>query len=186
MSTQPIPATVPTILPGAPLPTGTAAPPTDPLDQAGALAWAKVIAQNMAYQINQNAALAYQKYTFPGWLQTYLNSGDWTMTPPNPPSEVMVVIDLTAAEPISSINFLPIGPPVCAIPAYSKIQPPPAPGTLGIGVHLAGNYWSELPTDTMPAGYTTPSPVTTQDGVTGLFQKIAGFANVGAWYLKIG
>jgi hypothetical protein len=183
---EPYPVTTsisPTILQPAPLPPGAVAP-TNPaattMDQE--IDWQKLAAQNWAYQQNQNTAALYLNFTFPNWLLNYQKTGDYTMVAPNPPNGV--VVEIVSDNPWQP-QFPAIGPPVCAMPSYAKIPPPPPPGTLGIGVRMfTTNYWSLLPSDTMPANYITPAPVETEDGVTGLFQKVV--YPFGGWYLKIG
>jgi len=173
----------PTIFQPAPLPPGAVAP-TSPATTTFAqeIIWQEMLAQNWAYQQNQNSASVYLNFVFPNWLLNYQKTGDYTMVPPNPPNGI--VVEIVGDNPWQP-QFPAIGPPVCAMPAYAKIPPPPPPGTLGIGVRMSTtNYWSLLPTDTMPANYITPDPATTADGVTGLFQKIV--YPFGGWYLKIG
>ena len=176
-------STPPTILQPAPLPPG-AAGPTNPaattVDQE--IEWQQMMAQNWAYQQNQNSASVYLNYVFPNWLMNYQKTGDYTMAPPNPPNGVVVEI---LGNNSWQLQFPAIGPPVCAMPLYAKIPAPPPPGTLGIGVRMSTtNYWSLLPNDTMPANYVTPVPVSASDDVMGIFQKIA--YPFGGWYLKIG
>jgi hypothetical protein len=188
MTPQPVIAATPTILPPAPLPAGAQAPSTAPLDVDAALAWIKAEAQAMAYQLNANAAANYLNFAFPNWLANYQHTGDWTMVPPQPPNAVMVEFAMPPAAGSSwfSPQFPAIGIPVCAMPPYTGIQPPPSPGNLAIGVHLCGDYWQVLPTDTIPGGYVTPAPVNTKDGTTGIFQKIGNPTDMFRWYLKVG
>ena len=181
-----IPATGSTpsvILQPAPLPPGATSPTNPATTTLGQeLDWQKMLAQSWAYQQNQNSASVYLNFVFPNWLSNYQKTGDYTMVPPEPPNGV--VVEILGDNPWQP-QFPAIGPPVCALPAYSKIPPPPPPGTLGIGVRMfTTNYWSLLPSDTMPPNYVTSEPVQTADGVTGLFQKIV--YPFGGWYLKIG
>jgi hypothetical protein len=175
----PTPSTI-SILQPSPLPSGAGAPSTDPFDMAAAKAWVALQAQAVAYQLNGNMRANYLNFAFPNFLLNYEKTGDWTMTPPQPPNGMLVQLD--SNNPFQP-QILQIGPPVATVPAYTHIQPPPAPGTLAIGVHLTGNYWQVLPNDTMPGGYTTPAPVTTADGTTGLFTKIV--YPFGGWWLKV-
>lgn len=169
-----------TILPPALLPPGATPPPASASDQAKQ-DWQYAQAQDRAYNWNAQASSDYLNYTFPNWLLNYEKTGDYTMVPPQPPLGLMVEID--SNNPWQP-NYVQIGLPVCAIPPYNHILPPPVPGTFGIGVHISGNYWQVLPTDNEAAGYITPSPVTTPDGTTGIFEKIV--YPFGGWYLKVG
>ena len=62
----------------------------------------------------------------------------------------------------------------------------PRPETSQLALHLSGDYWQVLPTDTIPNGYVTPAPVTTKDGTTGIFEKIGNPTEMFRWYLKVG
>ena len=78
------------------------------------------------------------------------------------------------------------GPPVCAMPAIPGVAPH-ATGTMLIGKQTAAPGWFAcLPGDITPAGTTNPG--TSQDGITGLFQKVGSPVGSGAgvgWFQLI-
>ena len=183
MTFQSVPTTTSTILPGAPLPTGAQAPSTDPFDMAAVKAWILAEAQDTAYRMNTAATVNYLSYAFPNWLLNYQKTGDYTMTPPQPSSSIVVQLNADWWNPQMIAN----AQPVCSIPAYTKLQPPSLPGTVAIGERIGATaYWRVLPADEAPDGYETPAPVTAADGVIGLFRRIWGVPAPGGWYLKIG
>lgn len=82
------------------------------------------------------------------------------------------------------------GQPVCAAlpihPMRGSVNDPKPPNVIDVGHAIpgAGNWFSVGDADTFAVGQTTP-PVTSEDGVTGIFQKFGAPVGPG-WYLKIG
>jgi hypothetical protein len=77
--------------------------------------------------------------------------------------------------------------PVCAMPplpyyASGNATPTPVPNTIHIGNRIGTSNWFQaLPGDTFPNGMTTP-PMTSADGVNGVFEKFGAPVGIG-WYL---
>lgn len=165
-----------TLLAPQPLPAGTVAP--TPNEGIPAIqAYLALFAQAEAYTANQNAANAYLTYQFPNWLLTYEKNNVPGPTPPAPPSMAMVDV----SNPWSpQLIYLQAAPPVCAIPAYTPIAPASPAGTIAIGAHDSGLYWNDLPADTYPPSQ-VPVAGTSQDGITGMWLKIA-FPGFGGWW----
>lgn len=169
-----------TLLPPAAIPEGASAPLNAAQSSVQDMQnWQAIEAQSRALAWNTDLASSYLNYTFPSWLSNY-EQGKVPPTdqPPTPPAGFMV--DVT--NPWNP-TYVQIGPQVCAIPTYTRIPLPSPPGTVAIGVHLVGNYWQALPTDTAPGGYTTPTPVLSSDGTLGIFQKIV--YPFGGWWYKV-
>lgn len=102
--------------------------------------------------------------------------------PPQPPNQSWM-----AAKGSNGWTYcvLVVGVPPCQ-PRVLKIPitGPAGPIVVKIGTQIPGTqYWFADQGDTAPAGYTTPDPVTTDDGITGWFQKLASIA---ARYKKVG
>jgi hypothetical protein len=164
-----------TLLAPQPLPPNTPNPaPTDSI--VDIQAFLALSAQNEAYIANQKAASAYLTFQFPNWLANYERLNVPGATPPDPPSGAMVDV----SNPWNP-EFLYIGPPVCAIPAYTPIAVPAPPGTVAIGSHDAGLYWNCLIADSAPGGYIAHA--TSQDGITGVWERIV--YPFGGWWQLI-
>jgi|SRR5579859_2417286 len=103
--------------------------------------------------------------------------------PPQPPKGYVV----SAPDP-SGFQWPVIGTePVCDMPPLpeDRFTPPVlVPNTFHVGHNIGGKWFSVGPNDTVAPGFNTPPGTTSDDGVSGTFQKFA--APVGAgWYLQI-
>jgi hypothetical protein len=101
-------------------------------------------------------------------------------TPPQPPAGYAAV---KASDGWTWV--IPTTDPVCAVPTVQTPPTPGPPGVVAIGSRIATtNFWAALPQDTASGHFTTPTPTTTQDGVTGFFTKIP--SPFGGWWEKVG
>jgi hypothetical protein len=156
----------------------TAPLPSNP-DIAEALASSATESINVAASLNQNLQQIYLT-GFQNWSQQVLAGKIPNTNPPQPPDAYI------AAQASDGWTFVIRGTdPVCAVPPIPSVPTIPPAGVVAIGSRIANtNYWACLPNDTAPAGYTTPQPTTTQDGVTGFFTKVMSPA--GGWWEKVG
>jgi hypothetical protein len=164
------------LLPPKQMPPNTPAPPPT----AGApviQAWYAEVMQDRAFNLDIQNADYYKTYTFTNWLVRYqLGGGFVPNTPPQPPTGLMVDV----SNPDNPL-LVYMGPPVCEIPPYEAIPQPPIPGTVAIGSHDTGFYWNKLVNDDAAGGYVTPTLTVSQDGMNGIWERIA--YPWGGWYL---
>ena len=158
----------------------------DQTNQAVVLANLTAVAQGRAYQWNHELATDYVNTIFANWNASY-QAGRiaWNANPPAPPAGLMVQPSADGW----SFSYPQVGPPVCAVPVYTRVPPPQgslAPGHVHVGVQEPGvaDWWTAGADDTVPDGFVTPDPVTADDGATGFFKKRQYF--MGGWWQKIG
>jgi hypothetical protein len=159
---------------------------TDPLaplpgnpDIAQALANYAAEATTLAASLNNNLQQIYL-VGFQNWSGQVMAGKIPNTNPPQPPPGYLAV------QATDGWTYVIRGTdPVCAVPPIPSIPTIPPPGNVAIGARIANtNFWAALPTDTAPAGYTTPQPTTTQDGITGFFTKVTW--PFGGWWQKVG
>jgi len=95
-----------------------------------------------------------------------------SLSPPDPKSGLMSILE----------NSAPVCDPLPLLPVPSNA--PPAPNTIHVGKRIGGNWFTVGAGDSLAAGATTP-PVTSDDGVFGVFQKFGAPVGPG-WYLLQG
>ena len=96
------------------------------------IAWQQAVAQQQAYNQNQQLAASYLEQFTDTWLVQYQSGrmkgptgiiGDPDAAPPIPPQGFVVLYD----DELNTCTLAQIGPPVCGVPAYQKIPPPQTP-----------------------------------------------------------
>ena len=136
---------------------------------------ANTLAASLNASLQQNYLTGFQN-----WAQQVLAGKISNTNPPQPPPAY------TAAQASDGWTYVIRGTdPVCAVPPIPSIPVASPPGTVAIGSRISNtNYWTALPADTAPNGYTTSQPTTAQDGTVGFFTKISW--PFGGWWQKIG
>jgi hypothetical protein len=142
----------------------------------------KVVAVANCALLNANLETVYLN-KFASWSLGVTVHGASNANPPEPPMAFVPTVDLA-----SGFTFPELGKtPVCAMPPIPSGPPVPpvlVPNTIAVGIHIVsdatGKWFSVEPTDTFGAGLTTP-PVTSADGVFGIFSKY-GSPFGGGWY----
>lgn len=151
--------------------------------------YAELLQQLGAFVLNSNAALQAQ---YDGDVRNYnasAASGIYTSltVPVAPKSWVLIPGDPST---FTAPNVAKTGPPIVSTVALAPVnqgalKPVQAvPGMIHVTVALGNSWWGVGQDDGFPAGMTTP-PVTSDDGVTGRFQKFGAPVGKG-WYLKVG
>jgi hypothetical protein len=152
--------------------------PSNP-DIAAAVANYSTSATALAIHLNNNLIAIYMT-AFQNWSALVMAGKIPNTTPPAPPDAYAAVV---ASD---SWTYVVKGTdPVCAMPAVPAVPQPPAGMVIAVGSHLGSNFWAALPANAgVPSGFTTPSPITAQDGTTGIFTWIA--YPFGGWWEKVG
>jgi len=132
----------------APMPVN-AVPPSTWVSAEQLQAWIRLEAAQAAYAAVKEQINSYINNTFTTWYSSYSGGhlagptgvvGDPDAVPPQPPTGAMAQLNATGL----AFDLVQTGPPVCAIPPYTKI---PAPGT----GHVSG-----LSNVTGPTGLVNP------------------------------
>ena len=126
------------VLPPAPMPATAVYPVNATFNQL--IAYNEQSAQSSVLTANTNAAADYMSGPWATFLENY-EAGrlPWNAAPPTPPvSQWALVVETVEDNGALGFNYAPIPDPngslVCAVPAYTKIPPPQAPGTGVIAV----------------------------------------------------
>ena len=100
--------------------------------------------------------------------------------PPKPPKAYVVKVSEDGWA-----YFEPGDQPVCDVPPIPADMTTPNPANvIDVGVAIGGKWWSCGPKDTFPIEKNPTPPVTSEDGVTGTFEKYAAPVGKG-WYMKL-
>ena len=142
----------------------------------------KVAAVANCALLNANRKTIYLN-KFTSWaLAVSQGFGDNT-NPPQPPVAFVPTVDLDSGFTFPALGTIL----VCAmppIPDMPRTAPILVPNTISVGAHMisdaTGKWFSVGPTDSFGAGLTTP-PVTSADGVFGIFSKFGSPFGAG-WY----
>jgi hypothetical protein len=160
-----------------------AALPSNP-DITQALANYVAAANSLTTQLNSNLQSIYDT-AFSNWAAQVQAGKIPDADPPQPPD------GYEAATASDGWTYVILGTtPICSVPPPGYQMPSvPQPTTtmvIGIGSEIANtNYWAATPANAnVPNGYTTPTPTTTADGVTGFFTFVATIG--GGWWEKVG
>ena len=138
-----------------------------------------ITARNNASLLNASVIFIYQG-KFADW-KISVDAGriDNTNPPQPPPAWV------TGVDPATGYSYVAVGgSPICPMPPIpeSRVNKPPIPpGNISLGNRISGDWFQCLQDDTFPVGQSTP-PITSKDGVTGIFQKYGSPVGNG-WYL---
>jgi len=107
------------------------AAPLSALDQNDVLQYEQAAALDAAFTKNQTLAADYLNQFNNTWLPAYNSGrlagprgeGDPDAPPPTPPPSMKVLV-VRNEDWSTGYQQIPIGPPVCAVPSYTKIPPP--------------------------------------------------------------
>jgi len=143
-----------------------------------------IAAKNQAALYNASVLTVYMN-AFGAWSASVTAGKISNANPPQPPLAWTTVV---GSDGFSSAV---IGTsPICALPPIPPNPPVPVnpvPGCVAVGIAIVGSspWFTVGLQDSAPGGYQTPVPVTSADGVIGIFRKFAFFAGNG-WYEKVG